>query len=205
MIFLLWAKGILKSLGWKGIVALAVIGLIVFLWTSNRSLKAEIEALGWELITAEAKTDTMFVDAQYSPPDTVWRTDIWTEYDTISGQVDTIYEDIPGPLTGNISFDTTKVFGGDFNPLSIRVSGRFYYPEEFSHRNWLLIVPEFGKPPVVAPKRSRKSIGFGLACAVSSRQEAYLGLSGRFKRTSVALYRQFDKNVWMLGLNYAVQ
>lgn len=204
MIFLLWVKGIFKSLGWKGIAILAVIGLIVFLWRGNQSLKAKVKTLRLEMITAEAKIDTVFVDAEYSPPDTVWRTIIRTFTDTLTGKVDTLYEDIP-VISGDISFDTTKVFGGDFNPLSVTVSGRFYYPTEFSHRNWLLIVPEWGKPPVTpVARRTPRKQGVGLGLLVSSNGAYSVGGIGRFNRTSVDIYRQIDQNVWTLGLGYEI-
>lgn len=180
-------------------------GAVVFLFWQNNALKADLSTVEWKLTTLKAERDTVYVQAEYSPPDTIWQTKIRTLIDTVSGQVDTIYEDIPGPLTGNISFDTTKMFGQDHNPLSVQVTGKFWYPAEFSHQNWLLIVPEFGKPAaIVSNGRSPKIWGIGLACAISSRQKAYLGLGGRFNRTSAVVYRQLDQNIWMFGLNYEI-
>ena len=203
MIFLLWVKGILKSLGWKGIVALAVIGLIVFLWTGNQSLKARVETLKRDLITAAAKIDTIFVDAQYSSPDTVWRTIIRTFTDTLTGEVDTLYEDIP-VISGDIKFDETQVFGED-NFLSVQVRGAFYYPEEFAWQNWMQVIPDWRKPPDLAPiSLKAKSWGINTDIFMSSKGWAGAGLTFKYKRFSVGAGKYFGNKPWTFTIGYSI-
>lgn len=203
MTFLLWIKGILKSLGWKGILALAVVGVIAFLWMGNRSLKAKIEVMRWELITAEAKIDTVKIPGVYSLPDTVLVTDTLTFTDTLSGETHIVYRDRP-VISGDISFDTTKVFGEN-GSLSVQVRGTFHYPKEFAWQNWMQIIPDWRKPPIMpVTARMPRKWGVGLGLLASSDGAYSVGGIGCFNRTSVALYRRVDQNVWMLGLNYEV-
>lgn len=184
-------------------IAFMLAGAVVLLYWQVNNLKSEKAALEWELVTVEAETDTIFITGEYAV-DTLWRTITRTITDTLSGKIDTVYEDIP-VISGDISFDTTIVFGEDFNPLSITASGRFWYPEEFSYCNWLLIVPEFGKPPYlpVTPRTPRRW-GIGLGLLGSSTGAISPGFSIRRNHTSIALYRQLNRNVWTLGLNYEI-
>ena len=184
-------------------IAFMLAGAVVYLFWQVNNLKSEKAALEWELITLGAETDTVFIQTEYSISDTVWKRVVKTVYRD-SLQIDTVWQDMP-IMTGEMSFDTTKIFGQNHNPLSVRVSGRFYYPAEFSHRNWLLIVPEFGRTPQlpVTPRTPRKW-GIGLAYAVTSSSANSIGGFGRFKHTSIALYRQVNPNGWMIGLRYEI-
>lgn len=186
---------------YSSIIATAgVIGLVAFLFWQVNSLKSEKTALEWKIITAEAKIDTVFIATTYAVPETTWkRVENIVYRDSL--QVDTVYENIP-IMTGNMSFDTTKIFGQDHNPLSVQVSGQFWYPEEFSHRNWLLIVPEFKTAPVIAPERKIKNYGVGVGFQIQTPWRVDIGAWGRFKRVSMGLNRQIAGKAWTFNLNY---
>lgn len=185
-------------------IAFILAGAVALLFWQNSNLKTEKTALKWEITTTKAKIDTVKIPGVYSTPDTVLVTDTLTFTDTLSGKTHIAYRDRP-VIKGDIFFDTTKVFGEDHNPLSVTVSGKIHYPAEFSHQNWLLIVPEFSKPPIIASKRrSPKSWGIGLAGIISSSGANGIGGAWRYNRTSMAVYRQVNQNTWTLGLNYEI-
>lgn len=205
MIFF-WIRKILKAIGWKGGLAIVIAGLIAFLWTGNQSLKAKIEALRWKLITAEAKIDTAWIDAEYSPPDTVWGDSIlvpvpYPVHDTLAP--DSIWLPFPR-IKGSAYFNTTKYFGED-SSLSVQVEGKFFFPERLPDTNWLLIVPEFGKPPVMPPKQRARDLGIGITMGFSTQPRPFIGVQGRFKSMSVAVMRQIPENQYYLGIGYELR
>lgn len=182
----------------------AMIGLVAYLCWRIDKLKddrlardRQIQDLEWKLSLSRADLDSIKGLGQYSKPETLWRTRTVTRIDTVSGQVDTVYENIPD-IRGEINFDTTKQFGPLANPLSVRVYGRFYYPEEFSHLNRLLIVPAFTETPYKpqgAPIRG--SCGIGLACAFPLDSAPYPGFVVRYKRLSLFGLKLIRRRGWM--------
>lgn len=165
-------------------VSLGIAGLVALLIVWIYSLKADKAQLEWDLAAKDAEIDTIWISTKYTEIDTVWRTRVWTRIDTVSGKVDTVYEDI-ADITGSIKIDTTKILGPDSNPMSIRVVGEFWYPKQYSNRNWLLIHPVAGtlyKP--VTPRQKSWSIGLNYSRSFS--QDDYFGASVRYKRFTVA-------------------
>lgn len=167
-----------------GIVAL--VGLYAYLNSKVGNLEREKNRLEWLLAAKEAENDTIRVIAEYTEIDTVWRTRVRTRIDTLSGKVDTVYEDI-ADIRGVIEIDTTKQLGPESNPMAIRVWGRFYYPEEYGHQNRLLIHPIISERPPYKPLTPRqKSWSVGLNYSRSFSQGDFLGVSVRYKRFTVA-------------------
>ena len=183
-----------------------LIGLIVFfVWQgieskslSNQRLR-EIYQLQWSLQKAEAEKDTIFVRGDYSV-DTVWATKARVVSRETSGQVDTVYEDIPD-IIADISIDTTARFETPYHKLSVNVKGKLHFPEEYAHRNWLLIVPDWQPPGLTTTPRSQRfALGVGLGFQVPSR--ASVAVLGRFNSWSLTGTRQVNAPVWGVGLNY---
>ncbi len=187
----------ITSIGSIGLVA-----VIVYLFWQVDKLKdtradqiQEINTLHWMLSAKEAETDSIKDIGQYAVPETVLVSRV--RYDTTDGRIDTVLEQIP-KISGSIKIDTTKEYGPKSSRLSIHVSGQFYYPEEYSYRNWMLIVPNFRKPPVVAKQQKMRSYAVGLGIAFKTPDEAYFGLQGRFRRTSLGLsYNPWRKTALM--------
>lgn len=199
-----------------GIGAIGVVALVAFLFWRIGELKdeqsaklQEIDRLEWKLVTVKAERDSIKGLGEYSMPDTVSLIDTLIVIDTVSGETHIVYRDIP-VISGDIAFDETQVFGED-SSLSIQVKGVFYYPPAYAYvgtdscRNWMQIIPDWRKLPVTPlTARSPKRWGIGLACAMSSRGVAFPGISMRYNRTSIAVYRRIDQNVWMVGLGYEI-
>lgn len=177
--------------------AVAIVGLIAFLFIRIDNLKdaqqvqtQEIYRLEWLLSAKEAEVETLKVIAQYSVPETVIVSRVRVVTDTITARVDTLYEDIAA-IYGSIEIDTTKEFGPDSNPLAVRVWGRFWYPEEYSHRNRMLIYPILAEKPPYLPvtPRSPDNWGIGLvyirSVNVTSGND-YFGVSVRYSRLILA-------------------
>lgn len=172
--------------------AVVLVGVIAFLFFRIEGYKdakakqfREISRLEWLIAAKEAENDTLRIMGRYSDTVTVWRTRIRTQINTISGKVDTVYEDI-ADISGSIKIDTTRDFGPGSNPLKVRVAGEFWYPEEYSNRNWMLIHPIIGaKMPVMPVTRSQKSVGIGLNYLRSFNGHDFFGVSVRYKRFTV--------------------
>lgn len=163
----------------------------------------EIYRLEWKLVTIEAEKDSIRGLGEYSVVDTIWLKKQPKIIYRDSLQVDTVYEDIL-QISGQISFDTTQVFGED-SSLSIQVKGKFYYPDEFKWRNWIQVIPDWRKTPVMpATRQTSRKWGVGLGLLASSNGAYSVGGTGRFNRTSLSIYRQINKNDWTIGLNYAI-
>lgn len=182
--------------------AFGLVGMIAFLYWQNGQLKdtradqlQEINTLHWMLSAKEAENDSIKNIGEYTEIDTVWQTKMVAKTDTISGKVDTVYEDM-ATISGSIKIDTTKEYGPESNRLSVHVSGQFYYPEEYSYRNWLLIVPSFKEAPYVPVTRSQKSVGIGLNYLRSFSGRDYFGVSVRYKAfTVVGSYDPWRKSL----------
>lgn len=162
--------------------------------------------LSWEVTTLKAEKDSIIGLGEYSIPDTIWGDSIlipvpYSVHDTLPP--DSIWLPFPR-LRGKISFDITKIFGED-SSLSIQVKGKFFWPERPPDTNFVQIIPDWRKPPVTPlTARTPRKWGVGLGLLGSSTGGLFPGASIRRNRTSVALYRRFDQNEWMLGLNYEI-
>lgn len=176
-----------KTISSIGIIGL--VGLLAYLFWQRGNQIQEINRLEWLLSAKQAEVDTLKVIAEYSVPETVIVSRIRLVVDTLEGRTDTVYEDIP-VISGSIEIDTTKEFGPESNPMAVRVWGRFWYPEEYSYRNRLLIYPIAGKSPYLPlTARSPKSWGLGLVyirSATTTYSGDYVGASVRYKRLTFA-------------------
>ncbi len=182
-------------------VSLGIAGLVAFLIIWIYSLKADKAQLEWDLAAKDAEIDTIFVQAKYSVPETVWSYQIRIVHDTITGRIDTVLGQFPEVL-GSIKVDTTKELGPPSNLLSIRVVGELWYPEKYSNRNWLLIHPVAGTPyKPLTPRSKSWSVGLNYSRAFS--QGDFLGVAVRYKRFTVApAYDPWHKNILMtIGFN----
>lgn len=178
--------------------AIGLISLIAFLAFKAYSFRNEKIELEWLLFAKQAEVDTLKVIAEYSAVETVLVSQVTIVYDTTEGQitVDTVYESIP-KIYGSIKIDTTRDFGPGSNPLKVRVVGEFWYPEEYSNRNWMLIHPIIGKKvPIMPVTRSQKSVGIGLNYLRSFNGHDFFGASVRYKRfTVVGSYDPWQKSL----------
>jgi hypothetical protein len=181
-------------------ISLGMAGLVAFLIIWIYSLKADKAQLEWDLAARDAENDTLKAMGEYAIPDTIWDSIPVPHvvYDTITGEADTSYKKIPWfMLVGSIKIDTIKQLGPHGNRLSIRVAGEFWYPEQYSNRNWLLIHPVAGTPyrPLTA---RQKSWSVGLNYSRSFGQGDFLGVAVRYKRFTVApAYDPWGKTVLM--------
>lgn len=173
--------------------AVALVGLIAFLFWRIESYKdaqqvqtQEIHRLEWLISAKEAENDTLRGIGQYTKPETTIVSRVRVIVDTLEGRIDTVYEDIP-KIYGSIKIDTTRDFGPGSNPMKVRVAGEFWYPPEYSNRNWMLIHPIVGaKVPIMPVTTSQKSVGIGLNYLRSFNQHDFFGVSVRYKRFTVA-------------------
>jgi hypothetical protein len=178
--------------------AIGLVSLIAFLAFKAYEFRQKNIELEWLLFAKQAEVDTLKVIAEYSVPETVIVSRIRVIHDTTEGHitVDTVYEDIP-KIYGSIKIDTTRDFGPGSNPLKVRVAGEFWYPPEYSHRNWMLIHPIIGeKVPQMPVTKSQKSVGIGLNYLRSFNQHDYFGVSVRYKRfTLIGSYDFWRKSL----------
>jgi len=199
---------------WKtitGIGAVGLIALIAFLFWQVSNLKddrsaklQEINDLQWQIATQKASLDTLRNIGEYSKLDTIWPktpSPIIIYRDSL--KVDTIPGFIPN-IRGVVSFDTTKYFGGSSNPLSVRVTGQIHYPDEFKDRNWLLIVPEWQKPPISPSKTGSDSYSLGVGIQFLTPLRADFSLQGSFKRVYATGSHQIGGKGWGIGLGYEI-
>ena len=191
-----------------GIGIVGLVALIAFLFWRVDKLKDEklaetqrVYDLEWQIVSRDAVKDTIWGVGQYLPPETTWVTQV-NPTDTVS-----IPERIP-IIHGVISIDTTRQFGPAANPLSVHVSGQIHYPEEYSHKNWLTIVPTWGKPPQM-PQDRRSGLGLtiGLVFLTSTHQGDGIGAGGGFvtyKRFTVAGLRDIQGKTWHFAVGVGV-
>lgn len=176
--------------------AVVLVGVIVWLFIRIEGYKdaksdqaRELHRLEWLLSAKEAETDSIKNIGRYSKIDKISVKKPLKIVYRDSLHVDTVYGDTPEiseKFPGKISIDTTKEYGPESNRLSVHVSGRFYYPEEYSYRNWLLIVPSFKEAPYVPVTPRPKSWSIGLNYSRAFSHGDYLGVAVRYKRFTVA-------------------
>lgn len=176
---LLVAKAALGSLGkWlktpTGAITAFIIILIVALgWTLNsrnglkdevRQLKGKNVSLETDLAFERSKEDTVWMPGRYDI-DTLWR--VYTRIDTVAGKICTTTINCPD-IKGSVSIDTTRQFGPKDNPFGIRVAAKFYWPEEYSYRNWMVIdVLGWKESPYLPQERRSTGYAIGLAAYVA--------------------------------------
>lgn len=199
----------------SAVVALGIVAGLIFFVSRLQSqvnskdgeirlLTAEKAYMAWEWSIDRDKLDTLRNIGEYGDTDTLWQTRI--RIDTLPGKIDTVYESI-GDIRGVIKIDTSKSFGPGPDSLKIQVEGRLYYPEEFTNRSWLLIYRELGsgKPPYQPPEPSQaKRWGLGLSYVRSfsdTNPSDYFGLSGRYKRITVASGYDFWRKSLISGIS----
>ncbi len=187
---------------------IGLVGLIAFLAFKAYDFREKNRSLEWLLFAKQAEVDTLKVIAEYSVVETVLVSRVRIVTDTLEGKIiiDTVYEDIPA-IYGSIKIDTTRDFGPGSNPLKIRVAGEFWYPPEYSNRNWMLIHPVMGsKMPYLPPeRRSRDKWGLGLTYSRSLSDGSgmdYMGISGRYRRLSLACSYDFWKKAYLGTISY---
>ncbi len=185
-----------------GIVAL--VGLYLYLNSKIANLEREKLQLEREIVTQNAENDSLLGLGTYVITDTIWGDSFSVPYpvhDTLPP--DTHYVRIPR-YRGYITIDTSKTFGPGYDPLSIEVTGKFYFPEQEPDTNWLKIVPRFFNGPIMPVTKSRKSVGIGLNYSRSFNSGDFLGLNVRYKRfTVVGSYDPWQKSL-ISGLNYEI-
>lgn len=162
--------------------------------------------LSWEITTLKAEKDSIIGLGEYSKPDTVWGDSILVPYpyavhDTLPP--DSVWLPFPR-IRGNVSFDTTVSFGEDKNPLSVRVRGKFFFPEQPPDTNWAQVLPKWGKPPVSPVTSRTRNWSLGLNFSGFSQGWAGLGLTGRYKRVSATAIKQLSNRHWTFTLNYNI-
>ena len=207
---------VLKGIGWKGIVAIALIIGIIFLWIRGTRYKEKYEAENQQI--RQLKLDANLAAAKYDSLKGLG------EYSEI--RIDSIPKPYPAPYAvpgstiyleagpigpeainmGKIKIDTTMKYGTEDFSFTIHVSGAFHWPKEFKYRNWMTIIPEFQKPPIAAmAARSPRSWGIGVSSVVSGQGALFSGLYVRNNRISMAVMRKIDrKNDWTFGLSYEI-
>lgn len=176
-----------------GIVGL--VGFYVYLNSKINGLEREKIQLQREIVTIEAENDSLLGLGVYIISDTLWDSIPvpYPVHDTLPP--DTHYVRIPR-YRGSITIDTSKTFGQDYDPLSIKVTGKFYFPEQEPDTNWLKIVPSFKDAPYVPVTRCQKSVGIGLNYLRAFNQHDYFGASVRYKRfTVVGSYDPWRKSL----------
>lgn len=168
------------------VIVAGLIGLYSYLNSKIGDLEREKLRLEREIVTMDAEKDSILGLGAYVITDTLWGDSIPVPYavhDTLPPI--TIYVPIPW-VRGHITIDTFKTFGPDYDPLSVKITGKFHFPEQEPDTNWLKIVPSFKKAPYVPPDIKTyptKSIGFVMAFNSNSE---LMGLAEfRYKRFSV--------------------
>ncbi len=207
--FLTPILNIAKKIGWKGWLVIGIAIAAFYLYQKIDRLQERNEELEWLIFAKEAENDTLKAIGQYTVVETLIVSRIRVIHDTTEGQitVDTLIESIP-KIYGSIKIDTTKKMGPGSNPISIRVAGEFWYPREYSHRNWMVIHPVAGKTPVMLSKpRSPPKWGLGLSYTRSfgSSSDAhgsdYLGGSVRYQRFTLTSGYDFWQKSLILGIS----
>jgi hypothetical protein len=181
-----------------GSLALIAVILSLYIWGSSWHRKA----LAWEQQAGfeAAKIDTVWMPGEYGPPETTYVDNPYP----VPGKPDTVWQHTP--LVGYpINFDTTKTFGPKSNPLSVRVRGQFWWPAQFSARNWMLILPSYAQNNAIEANSGKtKDRGIAIGSGYSTRSGVPLGLSYMGKNGSLDLkYFPHDKS-WLLTRSFAI-
>ena len=209
---------LLKGIGWKGAMAIALVIGILFLWVRGSRFKGKYEAenqqvrqLKLDASLAAAKYDSLKGLGEYSEIriDTVDIGKAFPDPYPVPGSTIYLEADPIGPEAinmGKIGIDTTMKYGTEDFSFTIHVSGAFHWPKEFKYRNWMTIIPEFQKPPIApVAARSLRSWGIGVSSVVSAQGALFSGLYVRNNRISMAVMRKIDrKNDWTFGLSYEI-
>jgi hypothetical protein len=148
----------------------------------------------------KAKTDTLWVPG-------VYRVDSIPIYYPIihnaAGRVDTI---ACPEVSGSIGIDTFKTFGPESNPLSVKVRGRFYWPQKYSSLNWLQIMPEYAKNNAIQVPQPFKIpiLAVGLGAFAQSNGEAGPCAQIGYNRLNGFIGYGMPSKHWIGILSYAV-
>lgn len=191
-----------------GIIA-AIVGLIFYFNHLNSEigkLKAEKKQLDRQIVTINADKDSLLGLGTYIITDTLWDSipAPYPVHDTLPPN--TVY--IPWPrIRGHITIDTFKTFGPDYDPLSVKITGKFHFPEQEPDTNWLKIVPSFKKAPYVPLARRQKSWGLGLVYIRSASvtySGDYLGASVQYKRLVLSAAYDPWRKATIGGISYFI-
>ena len=185
------------------VIVAGLIGLYSYLNSKIDDLEREKLRLERQIVTIDAEKDSLLGLGEYVITDTLWDSIPvpYPVHDTLPP--DTFF--VPWPrIRGHITIDTFKTFGPDYDPLSVKVTGKFYFPEQKPDTNWLKIVPSFRSAPNLPVTRSQKSVGIGLNYLRAFNQHDYFGVSVRYKRfTVIGSYDPWRKSL-IAGLNYEI-
>ena len=182
------------------VIVAGLIGLYSYLNSKIGDLEREKLRLERQIVTIDAEKDSLLGLGTYTITDTLWDSIPAPPavHDTLPPN--TVY--VPWPrIRGHITIDTFKTFGPDYDPLFVRVTGKFFFPEQEPDTNWLKIVPSFKDVPIMPVTKSWKSVGIGLNYLRSFNQYDYFGATVRYKRfTVVGSYDPWRKSL-IAGVN----
>lgn len=182
----------------SSISLIGLVGLIAYLFIRIEGYKdakvdqaQELHRVNWLLDAKEKENVELREFGEYSIPDTVWDSIPipYPIHDTLPP--DTFYAQIPR-IWGHFEIDTVVGLGLKANPLYVRVEGEVYYPEKYSGLNWLKIYQDsldsWNPPPLPRKDYKVPRYGIGLGIALKTPRGAYLGLNGRFSKTSLSVF-----------------